>query len=62
MKMAEKRAHVDSILRTTAASGIFTQDRRIHVMATGKGWLVGASSVSSSTVSAVPVADRYTGR
>lgn len=26
MKMAEKRSHVDATLRTTAASGIFTQD------------------------------------
>lgn len=26
MKMSEKRAHVDATLRTTAASGIFTQD------------------------------------
>jgi hypothetical protein len=32
MKMAEKRAHVDSILRTTAASGIFTQDLEENVV------------------------------
>jgi hypothetical protein len=32
MKMAEKRAHVDSILRTTAASGIFTQDLEDNVV------------------------------
>ncbi len=31
MKMAEKRAHVDAILRTTAASGIFTQDLKENV-------------------------------
>ncbi len=32
MKMAEKRSHVDSILRTTAASGIFTQDLEENVV------------------------------
>lgn len=32
MKMAEKRAHVDAILRTTAASGIFTQDLEENVV------------------------------
>ena len=31
MKMAEKRAHVDATLRTTAASGIFTQDLEDNV-------------------------------
>jgi hypothetical protein len=31
MKMAEKRAHVDATLRTTAASGIFTQDMEENV-------------------------------
>ena len=33
MKMAEKRAHVDATLRTTAASGIFTQDLEDNVPA-----------------------------
>src|ERR1035437_4752061 len=31
MKMAEKRAHVDATLRTTGASGIFTQDMEENV-------------------------------
>ena len=50
MKMAEKRAHVDAVLRSFAASGIFTQDMEENVGEEPKPAPAGAVVTSAPTM------------